>query len=94
MKKNKTNWNERPQGESSSPPPSVGDVIDVVDIPPIATIEKWMSRDISSAVSLLNAILADKDLRMQVATFMHGRYSNHLEKQKIDPAQSDLFPKR
>lgn len=91
MKKNKTNWNERPQGESSSPSP---DMSDVVDIPPIATIEKWMSRDIASAVSLLNAILADKDLRMQVATFMHGRYSNHLEKQKIDPAQSDLFPKR
>lgn len=64
----------------------------VKETPSIATIEKWIVRDVASAVSLLNAILADKDLRMYVATFMQGRFSNHLN--KPDPNQADLFPKR
>lgn len=54
----------------------------------IDTIEKWISKDISVCLSLLNAINTDKDLRRMMATFLKGRFNNAQQKQ--DPAQINI----
>lgn len=56
-----------------------------VEIPTIEVIEKWLAKDVGSMISLLSAIQADKDLRLHMATFIQGRYSNMVS--KPDPAQ-------
>lgn len=61
-------------------------------VPSVADIEKLLSRDLSICLSLMQALLTDKDLRLHMATFLQGRYSNAVV--KPDPAQADLFPKR
>jgi len=46
----------------------------------LAKVQEWMKRDISFAISLLNAIYSDPDLMESVAHFMLGRLNNSKNK--------------
>lgn len=52
-------------------------------------VEKWLTRDIGVAITLLTAIHNDPNLRRLMATHLHGLHEN--QKAKVDPRQSDLF---
>jgi len=43
----------------------------------VETVEKYLIKDISVAISCLNAIQSDPDLLRYMATFMLGRMTNH-----------------
>jgi len=58
---------------------------DLKEVPSIAQIEKWMERDLSMCHSFLSALISDKDLRRQMATFLQGRMSNAVN--RPDPSQ-------
>lgn len=47
-------------------------------VPSVEQIESFLSRDLSVAISCLNAIQSDPDLCRHMAEFMHGRYKNHV----------------
>lgn len=55
---------------------SVADAINQLPIPTIGDIEKWLVEDIARAVTLLNALHTDFELRRHMATFMQGRIIN------------------
>lgn len=57
-------------------------------IPDLATIEKWIGRDVSIAITLLSAIQSDKELRQQMAVFLQGRMIN--AENRPDPNQIKL----
>lgn len=61
------------------------------DVPSIAQLEQWLTRDLGTCIQFLKALHDDKDLRMQMATFLQGRISNF--KNRPDPRQTDLFSK-
>jgi len=64
---------------------------DLLFPPSIEVIEQWLTRDLTVVNTLIHALLTDKELRTHIATFMHGRYSNHIN--KPDPAQMGIpFP--
>lgn len=48
-------------------------------------IEKWLTDDLNRCVTLLNAILTDKELRMQMAVWFEGRIAN--AKHKADAGE-------
>lgn len=51
----------------------------------LKNIEKWLTDDLIRSVTLLNAILQDKEMRMQMAIWFEGRISN--AKHKADPVE-------
>lgn len=56
-----------------------------VEIPSIETVEKWVTKDLGTCVTFLQAILNDADLRKQVSIFLHGRMTNNAN--RADPNQ-------
>lgn len=87
MKDSSSNGSET-LGVEAPPPPTV-------EVPTIEVIEKWMAKDIGSCITLLTAVQADKDLRLHMATFLHGRYQNmkNAPPAESDPRQGKLFPR-
>lgn len=53
--------------------------------PDLNQIEEWLTADLNRCHTLLTAMLTDKELRMQMAQWMHGRIQN--SKHKADPAE-------
>lgn len=51
----------------------------------LAQIEKWLEQDLQRCMTLLSALLSDKELRMQMAVWFEGRISN--AKHKADPSE-------
>lgn len=41
-------------------------------------VQKWVTRDLASAIHMLDAIHRDPDLCKALSDFMYGRYMNHL----------------
>lgn len=81
-------------GNGQGPGPVVEDPIkDLPEVPTVEAIEKWLVRDFSVVSSLFQALLTDKELRLHMATFLQGRYSNAKNRPVVDPRQADLFPK-
>lgn len=57
----------------------------------IATIEKWIGKDIQVCLSLLTAIQSDPDLRRQMAIFLKGRFENAKNREDLqDKNQTKL----
>lgn len=65
--------------------------VETQEVPSIDQIEIWLTKDLGTCISFLQALHADKDLRIQMATFLQGRLTNY--KNKPDPRQTDLFSK-
>jgi hypothetical protein len=42
----------------------------------VETVKKYLTKDLSIAISCLNAIQSDPDLLEHLAHFMHGRFVN------------------
>lgn len=61
-----------------------------LEVPTIAQVEKWLSKDLSVAINCLHAIHSDPDLLRSVATFMHGRLLNDKLKKEVDKVQTKL----
>lgn len=59
--------------------------VEEAQIPDLPTIEKWMTRDLGTCITFLNALHQDADLRKQMAIFLQGRLTNHVN--RPDPAQ-------
>lgn len=53
-----------------------------VDLPDSITVKKWLEKDLQMAINLLCAIKDDPAILDQVAIFMLGRLSNHMESKK------------
>jgi len=47
----------------------------------IADVDGYLSRDIQTAVICLKAVLDDPDARLALATVLHGKYLNKLQKE-------------
>lgn len=62
---------------------SVQDAVNQLPIPTVGDIEKWLVEDISRAVTLLNALHTDTELRRHMAAFMQGRIINARNKQEL-----------
>jgi len=59
--------------------------VDSSKVPDLVTIEKWLTRDLGTCITFLNALHSDADLRKQMAIFLQGRISNSVH--RPDPAQ-------
>lgn len=87
MKKNSES-SQASLGEETDVKSESGKIPDVLSV---EVIEKWLNKDLLCARMMLDSILTDKDLRIHMATFMQGRYSNFKNRPVVDPAQTDLF---
>lgn len=47
-------------------------------------VVRMLKRDLPMAINCLDAIYSDPDLLESLATFMHGRYMNNLNKQELE----------
>lgn len=61
-------------------------------VPDVATVEKWLTKDLGTCITFLTALHNDAELRRQMAIFLQGRLSNF--KEKPDPKQGNLFGKQ
>lgn len=66
----------KPNGEAA---PGVADQ----DVPDVAKVTEWLKNDLARAIACLEAMYKDPDLLVHLAQFMHGRYSNFRESQKL-----------
>lgn len=62
-----------------------------VAIPSLATVEKWVARDVSTSIRFLQAIESDPDLRRMVAQWCLGKIENFKNKPVEDPSQTNIF---
>lgn len=62
-----------------------------VEIPSLATVEKWVARDVSTSIRFLQAIETDPDLRRMVAQWCLGKLENYKNKPIVDPGQTNIF---
>lgn len=51
-----------------------------VDLPPVTieNVEKWLTKDLGSCISMLNAIYNDPNLRHMLAEYLVGVHHNRL----------------
>lgn len=63
-----------------------------VKVPTVEQIRSWMEKDLGSCITFLSALHNDAAMKDSMATFLQGRITNF--RNKPDPNQSDLFPKR
>jgi len=47
-----------------------------------AMVKEWVRKDVQTSLALLNAIVSDEDMLLNLATFLHGRLLNAIEKKK------------
>jgi len=62
---------------------------DLKGVPTVVELEEALSSDLKAMFQLVNWLARDKELRLHLATFMHGRLSNQAH--KPDPAQTSIF---
>lgn len=62
-----------------------------VDELPPEEVAKWLQKDIGVALSLLNALYQDEDLRLMMARFLQGRYVNAKNAERLE-SESDAGP--
>lgn len=54
-----------------------------VEVPTIEKIEGYLRKDLGVAIKCLEAIHSDPDLIRSMATFLMGRFENHLLKKEV-----------
>jgi len=54
-----------------------------------ATVKEWVRKDVQTSLSLLTAIVSDEDMLLNLATFLHGRLLNAIEKKKQQELETD-----
>lgn len=81
--KSKTSKGGSAQGAESSKLPSVD------DLPSIEQIEKNLVRDLKAAMGAVNAIYSDPDLCKHVATWIHGRSVNEINRLNAEASLPD-----
>lgn len=52
----------------------------------VKTIEGYLKKDLSIALNCLDAIYRDQELLRYMAEFMHGRFTNELNRQQNEKA--------
>lgn len=74
---------------NGSPTQGVEESADVKDL---QNVKRWTKRDLGACIAFLQAVYQDPELCDMLATALHGRVLNF--KNRPDPNQADLFPKR
>lgn len=61
-------------------------------VPEITTekVTEYLKHDLSVAISCLTAIQSDPDLLQHMAIFMHGRMTNHQNKQVLEASDTQI----
>lgn len=54
----------------------------------IENVEKWVNKDLTMAINLLDAVQKDPDTLRALAVFLHGRWINHVNSIQADMDKS------
>lgn len=77
--------------KNGTPAPGVGTAPNAPQSPEVdvKAIEQWLTRDLQALRSLVIAISSDPDMIRQLAVFMHGRYVNEQNREKLKTEMAD-----